>query len=47
MTCLLNTYGFISNLNSVIKYLNDKDQGLPTASLPIESNKTIGNYNNF
>jgi len=51
MTCLLNTYGFISNLNSIIKYLNDKDEGLLTATLPVvetsNTNKQIGNFQYF
>jgi hypothetical protein len=28
MTCLLHTYGSISNLNSIVKYLNENNQEL-------------------
>ena len=31
MTCLLNTYGQIGNLNNIIKYLNEKETTLKTS----------------
>lgn len=36
MTCLLNTYGYISNIKNIITFLNEKQEGSVTASLSIE-----------
>ena len=40
MTCLLNTYGLISSVKQLIQYLNDKEQGIVAASLPLESTES-------
>ena len=36
MTCLLNTFGLISNLANIIKFLTDKEEGKVNASLTID-----------
>lgn len=41
MTCLLNTYGLISNLANIIKFLTDKEEGRVTAPLTIDSEENL------